>query len=261
MQIGLSLRTEMLDAFLQHKPDIAWLEIVAENFFSAGAHHDKLLRLRADYDLSLHCLNMNIGGTDALDDGYLRQVAALCKKFQPQLLSGHISYETHAGERLHDLLPIPFTTESLQNAVARVMQIQEALQRRVLLENISYYVEFQDSDIAEVDFINALAKRSGAGLLLDLNNLWVNAVNLKHNAMHDFLQALHWDMVGEIHLAGGEEQEGLLIDSHGAPVPDQVLTALRAWQDKLPAHVPIVYERDNNIPSFTKLISYLQSLV
>lgn len=261
MRIGLNLRTEMLDAFLDQRPDIDWVEIVAENFFSAGAHHDKVMRLRADYDLSLHCLNMNIGGTDALEDAYLQNIASLCEKFQPTLVSGHISYEMHAGERLHDLLPIPFNAESLDNSVARVAQIQETLQRRILLENLSYYVEYEDSDIAEVEFLNALAKNSGAGLLLDLNNIWVNTNNISKYEMDDFLGSLHWESVGEVHLAGGEEQDGLLIDTHGAPVPEQVLTALRTWQDKLPANVPIVYERDNNVPSFPDIISYLQNLV
>ncbi|MDE3269443.1 MAG: DUF692 domain-containing protein [Pseudomonadota bacterium] len=259
MQVGLSLHTEMFDAVLEHQPDIAWLEVVAENFFSAGGHHDKLLRLREDYDLSLHCLNMNIGGTDALDDMYLQNVAALCAKFQPTLLSGHISYETHAGECLHDLLPIPFNTESLRNSVARVGRIQETLQRRLLLENISYYTEYEESDIAEVEFNNALAKDSGAGLLLDLNNLWVNHVNLRYSVA-DYLAALHWDSVGEVHLAGGEEQDNLLIDTHGAAVPAQVLALLRTSQDKLPATAPIIYERDTNIPSLPDLLRFREQL-
>lgn len=201
LRLGLNLRLELIDDFLRERPALTCLEIIAENFFSPGPHHRKLEKLREDYDLSLHCLGMNIGGSDPLDLDYLGQIDQLRQKFQPLHISDHLSVEHHEGIYFHDLLPFPFTTETLQNVKTRVNRIQEYFQTSILLENLSCYIEFKESAIPEADFINTVTRDTGARILLDINNIWVNQQNLEHSA-EQFLARIDWSRVGEIHLAG-----------------------------------------------------------
>ena len=259
MQLGLNLRLELLDDFLRELPDISCLEIIAENFFSAGIHHQKLARLRENYAITLHCLSMNVGGVDAIDQDYLHKIRALREKYQPLHVSGHISFEQYNGKYLHDLLPFPFTQETLANTVARVEEIQAVLGERILLENISYYIEFSENSFSEVEFINNLTQTTDAGILLDINNLWINSHNLAHN-MDEFLAKINWGRVGEIHLAGGEKQDDLLIDTHGSSVSPQVLATLQQQQQHLPSDTPVIYERDTNLLPYPELLSYFRQL-
>ncbi len=253
-QLGLNLRLEYIDMLLATRPPLSCLEVIAENFFTPGAHHKKLEKLRADYDLTLHCLGMNIGGVDPLDKRYLSKVAALRRKFSPRHVSDHFSVERHNGICFHDLLPFPFNAESLRNVQARVTYVQDFLQESLLLENLSSYVEFSSSDMSEVEFINAVMHRTGARLLLDLNNLWVNEQNLAAQAQ-DFLAALAWPRVAQVHLAGGEVKDNLHLDTHGADVPPQVLQLLHGCRAKLAPTTLIVYERDNNLPAWHTLLA------
>lgn len=258
-QLGLNLRLEYIDALLDTRPPLACLEIIAENFFTPGAHHAKLEKLRSDYELVLHCLGMNIGGVDPLDRNYLALIAELRKKFAVRHISDHLSVERHAGIYFHDLLPFPFNAESLSNVSARVARIQDYLQENILLENLSYYVEFNSSDIPEVEFINALLHKTGAGLLLDLNNLWVNEQNLAQPA-RAFLDTLDWTKVAQVHLAGAETIDALQIDTHGAEVPAPVLQLLHAYREKLTPTTPLIYERDSNLPTWSALLASIAQL-
>ncbi len=252
-QIGLNLRLEYIDVLLETRPPLSCLEVIAENFFTPGVHHHKLEKLRADYELTLHCLGMNIGGVDPIDTGYLEKIAELHKKFAPQHVSDHLSVERHNGVCFHDLLPVPFNRESLAKVQARVAYVQDFLQESLVLENISYYTEFNSSDMTEVEFINAVMHNTGARLLLDLNNLWVNEQNLGHR-VQTFLASLDWQQVAQVHLAGGESNDALYIDTHGADVPPSVLQLLQGCKTKLAPATLIVYERDNNLPAWQTLL-------
>ena len=259
LQLGLNLRLEYIDLLLATRPPLSCLEVIAENFFTQGAHHHKLEKLRADYELTLHCLGMNIGGVDPLDKQYLHKIAALRDKFAPRHISDHFSIERHAGICFHDLLPFPFNAESLRNVQARVAYVQDFLQESLVLENLSYYVEFDSSDMEEVEFINAVLQNTDARLLLDLNNLWVNEQNLGHTAAM-FLNKLTWPRVAQVHLAGGELNDTLHIDTHGADVPQPVLQLLHSCKAKLATATPIIYERDNNLPAWQTLLDDLKRM-
>ena len=259
LQLGLNLRLEYIDDLLLTKPPLACLEVIAENFFSPGAHHAKLEKLRADYEITLHCLGMNIGGIDPLDLGYLHHIDTLRKKFAPRHISDHLSVERHAGICFHDLLPFPFHADSLRNVTARVTQVQDFLQEKILLENLSYYVEFTDSDVSEVAFINNIIRTTGAQLLLDLNNLWVNEQNLGHSAAA-FLTELDWTAVAQVHLAGAETIDNVQVDTHGAEVPPPVLQLLHEHKHKLAATTPIIYERDRHLPSWPTMLANINHL-
>lgn len=259
MKLGLNLRLELIDDFLRERPPLACLEIIAENFFSPGPHHRKLEKLREGYDFSLHCLGMNIGGSDPLDLDYLQQIKQLRKKFQPLHISDHLSVEHHEGIYFHDLLPFPFTSETLQNVKSRVTQIQEYLQTNILLENLSRYIEFRESSISEADFIGAVVRDTGAGILLDINNIWVNQQNLACSAER-FLATIDWSQVGEIHLAGPERIENVVVDLHNSEVPEPVLELLLRYRSQIPAAMPIIYERDKDLPNYPDLISYVREL-
>lgn len=254
LQLGLNLRLEYIDALLATRPPLSCLEIIAENFFTLGAHHQKLEKLRADYELTLHCLGMNIAGVDPIDTDYLKKIVELREKFTPLHISDHLSVERHNGICFHDLLPFPFNSESLCNVQTRVAQVQDFLQESLVLENLSYYVEFDSSDMTEVEFINAVIQKTGARLLLDLNNLWVNEQNLGYSTQ-TFLAALDWQQVAQVHLAGAELSDTLHIDTHGADVPQQVLQLLRGCKAKLPPATLLIYERDNNLPVWQTLLN------
>ena len=263
LQLGLNLRLEYIDMLLETRPPLACLEVIAENFFTAGVHHQKLEKLRADYEITLHCLGMNIGGVDPLNQQYLHKIATLRDKFAPCHVSDHLSIEQHAGICFHDLLPFPFNAESLRNVQARVAYIQDFLQESLVLENLSYYVEFNSSDMTEIEFIKAVMHHTGARLLLDLNNLWVNEQNLALRT-DDFLAALDWQQVAQIHLAGAEKNDALYIDTHGADVPPAVLQLLHGYKTKLAPATLLIYERDNNLPAWQTLlddITRLQSAI
>ena len=257
--LGLNLRLEYIDALLETRPPLACLEVIAENFFTPGVHHQKLEKLRGDYELTLHCLGMNIGGVDPIDTDYLKKIVELRKKFAPRHTSDHFSIERHVGVCFHDLLPFPFNAESLRNVQARVAYVQDFLQESLVLENLSYYVEFNSSDMTEVEFINAVMQNTGARLLLDLNNLWVNEQNLGH-CTQDFLAALNWPQVAQVHLAGAETHDRLYIDTHGADVSRQVLQLLHSCKAKLAPATLLIYERDNNLPPWQTLISDIARL-
>lgn len=260
MRFGLNLRLELIDDFLSHRPSISCLEIIAENFFTVGGHHRKLEQLRQDYQLSLHCLGMNIGGVDPLDNNYLAKVKELARRFKPLHISDHLSVEGHRGRYFHDLLPLPFTEESLANVCRRTQTVQDYLGEPLLLENLSYYIEYKDSTLNEAEFLNALCTNSDAKILLDLNNILINQVNLGHSA-EQFLMTIDWSRVAEIHLAGATAQpDELLIDCHNAEVSDELLTLWYRYRDRLLPTVPVIYERDNDLLSYKQLNSYSEQL-
>ena len=255
---GLGLRTEHLAGFQQHSPTgVDWLEIISENFMVPGGkpmHH--LDRIRADWPMVMHGVSLSIGCTDALDAGYLRDLRALARRVQPAWVSDHLCWTGVQGRNLHDLLPLPLTEAALRHVASRVGQVQDALGRRLVLENVSSYVRFAADEITEHDFISALASRADCLLLLDVNNVYVNSINHGFDA-RDYINALPAERVVQIHLAGHScGPDGLLIDTHDAPVC-QAVWDLYAHTLRTLGWRPTMIERDDHMPALADLVAEL----
>lgn len=251
-RVGLNLRLEFIDEVLDQKPKIPYFEIIVDNWFSTGPHHKKLLELRKNYDLLFHCVGMNLGGFDPLNLSYIKKIKELVQIYQPRHISDHICFQTHNNHSIHDLLPIPMNSSYVEHISKRVQSIQENLKDTILIENLSYYVEFEQSDLTEVEFTNQILTKSGANLLLDLNNIWVNQLNLGHSTTY-YLENINFSKVREIHLAGPEKAGEVYVDTHGSFVSEEVL---KSFKDTFPKtqSVPVIYERDTNIPPFQELL-------
>jgi uncharacterized protein (UPF0276 family) len=237
-----------------------WLEIVSENFLVEGGRPLAMLdRFAERWPLAMHGVALDIGGTDPLDMDYLRALAGLARRAKPVLVSDHLCWTRHRGVQMHDLLPLPQTDECVRHVAARVRQVQDALGTRIALENVSSYLRFAGDELDEAAFLSAIVAESGCALLLDVNNVYVNA----HN--HDFdafacLDALPRDAVAQIHLAGHAGDalgSGLLIDTHDAPVCEGVW-ALYAHARRRFGDVPAMIERDDHIPPLDEALDELQ---
>lgn len=256
--VGLNLRLEYIDQIIDLKPKLPFLEIIVDNWFSLGAHHKKLEKIRQDYPISFHCVGLNLGGFSAINHDYIKKVKQLNQSFKPFQISDHLCFQSLENNYFHDLLPIPMNDDTLKNTISRVNQVQELLNQEILIENLSYYVEFIDSTYSEIDFLNQVLKQTGASMLLDLNNIWVNELNLKIKS-EDFLQKILWEKVKEIHVAGPEVIDGIYVDTHGThPHPD-VLNLLQRYSKHI-LGLPVVYERDNNIPPLSELLDQVQKI-
>jgi uncharacterized protein (UPF0276 family) len=254
---GSSFKHQHLPAILAEGPIGGFFEVHAENYMGAGGPpHDALMRLRRDNPLSLHGVCMSIGGPDALDADHLERFRALIERYEPALVSEHLAWSTHDGAYFNDLLPLPYTPTTLNRVCEHIDEVQERIGRPILLENPSTYVTFQESTMSEMDFIRATAKRTGCGLLLDINNVFVSAINHGYSAL-EYLSDFPLSGVGEIHLAGHAEQtddEGglLLIDSHDGPVADAVWKLFSIVIARS-GPIPTLIEWDSNIPDWPVL--------
>ncbi|MCE3232025.1 MAG: Protein of uncharacterized function, partial [Rickettsiaceae bacterium] len=223
---GIGLRQPHYNEVIDNLPDIAWFEVHSENFFCKGGMSLYILeKIRQNYPLSLHGVGLSLGSVDPVNKNHLQQLKALINRFEPGLVSDHISWSSIGGIFLPDLLPLPYTHESLENIVKNIQITQDFLGRQILVENPSTYLEFKDSEIPEVEFISEVIKQSGCGLLLDINNIYVSAINNNFNP-YDYLSSIPIGIVKEIHLAGHfkKEIEGctILIDHHGDYVTQEV---------------------------------------
>ena len=251
---GLGLKAEHVDEILAERPDLGFFEIHAENYMGEGGPpHRRLEAIRAAYPLSLHGVGLSIGSPRALDRDHLARLAALNKRYQPGMFSEHLAWSSHDSGYLNDLLPLPYTAETLATVVEHIDQVQEALARQMLLENPSTYVVFAESTMAELDFIAEVAKRSGCGLLLDVSNVLVSATNHGFDPT-TYLDAFPLRQVQEIHLAGFAEAvddsgRPLLIDAHDSPIRDQVWDLYRATIRRR-GPVPTLVEWDNDVPEW-----------
>lgn len=236
---------------------MGWLEVHSENYFGdGGAPLHYLERIREHYPLSLHGVSLSIGSTDPLDRGHLSHLANLISRFEPGLVSEHLCWSSVGGTHLNDLLPLPYTEEALAHVCQRVGQVQDALGRRILIENVSSYLSFKHSTLPEWEFLAQVAQRSGCGILLDVNNIYVSARNHGFDPS-TYLSAVPAAAVGEIHLAGfavNTYDEGdILIDHHGARVADEVW-ALYAQAVEHTGAVPSLIEWDTDIPELDVLL-------
>jgi uncharacterized protein (UPF0276 family) len=256
---GVGLKADHVDAILAERPDLGFFEVHAENYMGdGGPPHRRLEAVRARYPLSLHGVGLSIGSPRPLDADHLTRLAALVERYEPGLFSEHLAWSSHDEGFLNDLLPLPYTEETLATVCEHVDQTQAALGRRMLLENPSTYVLFAESTIAETDFLAEIARRTGCGLLLDVNNVIVSATNHGFDPLA-YLDAFPLAQVGEIHLAGYAESEDdagrlLLIDAHNSPVRD-VVWALYAETIRRIGPTPTLIEWDNDEPAWPVLFA------
>ena len=253
---GLGLRKEHYADFLDHRVAVDFLEVISENFMIDGGRPRRILRdIRARYPVALHGVSMSIGSADGLDRAYLIRLRALVDDIEPLFVSDHLSWSRIEEFSSHDLLPLPYTQEAFDIVSANIDRAQNALGRAMLIENPSTYIDFAPADMTEWQFIDALCARTGCGLLLDVNNVFVSASNHGFDPIA-YLNAVPHDRVRQIHLAGHSQGDHLLIDTHDRTVPPSV------WQ--LYAHVlpklgPVatMIERDDAIPPLLDLLAEL----
>lgn len=254
---GIGLRAQHHEDLLRDRPDVGWLEAHSENYFAAGgAQIDYLLALRELYPLSLHGVGLSLGSTDPLDTEHLRRLKRLVHLSEPQLISEHLSWGAAQGTHLNDLLPLPYTNETLRHMVARVHEVQDALHRQILIENVSSYLQFDSADMTEWEFLDSLSERSGCGILLDVNNIYVSSRNHGFNA-RTFIEHMQPRHVGEIHLAGHSVNRhgefSILIDTHSRPVCDEVWELYAFAIERLGPR-PTLIEWDVDIPVLNVLV-------
>lgn len=250
---GIGLRPPHYQAMLATAPSVSFLEVHSENFFGDGGQPLKYLRrFREDYPISTHGVGLSLGSTDPLDADHLRKLKRLVDAIDPVLVSEHLCWVGVNGRFLNDLLPLPYTQESLEHVVRRVGELQDFLKRPILIENVSSYLEFVDSTIPEWEFVREVASRSGCQILLDVNNIHVNATNHDFDAL-TYLDAIAPGSVGEIHLAGFQDTGEVLIDTHGAAVSNEVWHLYEHAIARFGA-VPTLIEWDTDIPALTVLL-------
>jgi uncharacterized protein (UPF0276 family) len=250
---GIGLRACHYREFLDSNPPAAWLEVHSENYFGAGGYDLHVLEhVRARYPLSLHGVGLSIGSADGLREAHLAKLKRLVDRIEPALVSEHLCWGAIGPRHFNDLLPLPYTSAALEQLVAGVTQVQDTLRRRILVENVSSYLEFSDSEMSEFSFLAELARRSGCGILLDVNNMYVNSINHGFDAGRALLE-IPVDLVGEIHLAGHSPREDLLIDDHGSRIAAPVWALYAAACQRFVA-VPALIEWDTAVPELDVLL-------
>lgn len=256
---GLGLKPQHFKDVLAQCPDIGFFEVHAENHMVAGGPLPHFLAcIRERYPLSLHGVGLSIGGESPLDEAHLRRLVDLIARCEPAVFSEHLAWSSHGGHFLNDLLPLPYDSDTLDRVCRHIDQVQSCLRRQILLENPSTYLAFASSTFSEAAFLSEVVRRTGCGLLLDLNNVHVSCTN--HGLDADaYIDALPLHMVGEVHLAGhavDEDAAGapLLIDHHGSPVAEPVWRLYERLIARL-GPLPTLLERDNDVPSLATLLS------
>ncbi len=259
MRSGAGFKPEHFAAIAAAPQAVAFFEIHAENYMGAGgAPHAQLRFIRDNYALSLHGVGLNIGSSERLDQAHLGRLKDLCERYQPECVSEHLAWSSQGGVFFNDLLPLPYTEASLRSVIDHVDEAQSVLQRRLLIENPATYVRFEESTIPETEFLAALARATGCGLLLDVNNVFVSARN-HATSPSACLEAFPLDLAGEIHLAGHfETNDGqgsaLCIDAHQAPVIEDVLALFESVIQRT-GPLPALVEWDNDLPEWSELLA------
>jgi len=249
---GVGLRAEHYEHVLDERPAVDWFEALTENYLDTGGRPLHVLeQVRRDHPVVLHGVALSIGGTDPLDRAYLASLRGLIDRIAPALVTDHLCWTGVDGRRLHDLLPLPYTEETLHHVATRVRRVQDALGRRIALENPSTYVAFRHSTMAEWEFLAALAEDADCGILLDVNNVHVSARNLGFDPQA-YLAAIPADRVAYMHLAGFSERGDFLFDTHDAPVHEDVWALYRRACTLLGARSTLI-EWDAKLPSFARL--------
>lgn len=255
---GVSFKHEHFAAITESRPHRLFFEVHAENYMGAGGpSHQMLSSIRRDHPISIHGVCMSIGGAEPLCASHLERLAGVVERYEPALVSEHLAWSTHAGTYFNDLLPLPYSVATLNTVCDHVDHVQQVLKRQILLENPSTYLCFASSTMSETDFLRAVAQRTGCGMLLDINNAFVSAVNQGYSAT-EYLSEFPIDYVGEIHLAGHAEQRDhentlRLIDSHDRKVSDPVWDLYAKTLLRIGA-VPTLIEWDSHLPDWPVLV-------
>lgn len=254
--MGLGLRAPHYSHIAQSKPKLDWFEAISENYMGlsqsgSGRPLKMLESIRKNYDVVLHGVSLSIGSTDELNFNYLKRLKTLVDTIQPKWVSDHLCWTGVSGENVHDLLPLPFTNEALNHLIERISRVQDFLGQRILLENVSSYISFRHSEMTEWDFLKEISTRADCGILLDINNVYVSSVNHNFNPI-DYLNCLPQERVGQIHLAGHSRQGDVLIDTHDAPVCDEVWDLFQRAVKRFGA-ISTMVEWDADIPEFSRL--------
>jgi uncharacterized protein (UPF0276 family) len=248
----VGLRREHFERVLSAPTRIDWFEVISENFMADGGRPvDVLDRVRARYPIVLHGVSLSIGSTDPLNRPYLDRLAELARRTEPAWVSDHLCWAGFGGHFAHDLLPLPYTEEALQHVVARVDQVQERLGRPIALENVSSYVTFRQSSMPEWEFLAEIARRSGCGILLDVNNIYVSSRNHGFDP-RAYVQGIPKEAVWQFHLAGHSDKGKYLLDTHDHPVPDPVWDLYALAVERF-GPVSALVEWDDQIPDFERL--------
>ncbi len=241
---------------LKHRPGVPWFEIISENYMgntagSGGRSVQVLDEIRKDYPVVMHGVSLSIGSKDPLDFDYLKRLKRLASRIEPMWMSDHLCWTGVNGHNLHDLLPLPYTKETIDHLVSRISQIQDFLGRQILMENVSSYVSYEHSEMTEWQCLTEVAQKADCLVLLDVNNIHVSAVNHKFDAV-EFINGIPKDRVGQFHLAGYSDMGTHLIDTHDHPVSDPVWKLYAKAVERFGA-VPTLIEWDDNIPPFKRL--------
>ncbi|MHB1948228.1 MAG: MNIO family bufferin maturase [Gammaproteobacteria bacterium] len=253
---GLGLRTEHYETILNTQPAIDWFEVITENYLVPGGKpHYYLEKIRENYPIVMHGVSMSIGSSDPLDWKYLNEVKCLANKIEPKWISDHLCWTGIQGKNTHDLLPLPYSEETIQHVVDRITQIQDFFQQRILIENVSSYVSYKQSTLSEWDFLKEISNRADCLILLDINNIYVSSVNHEFQP-ETYLATLPKNRIQQIHLAGHSNMGDYIIDTHDHDIIDPVWNLYASALEKY-GLVSTMIERDDNIPSLSTLITEL----
>lgn len=253
---GLGLRTDHYDAILKEQPNVDWFEVLTENYLVPGGKPLHYLdRIRERYPLVMHGVSLSIGSQDPLDWDYLKQVKQLITRINPVWISDHLCWTGAHRINIHDLLPLPYTEEAIKHVVSRIQTVQDYLGQQILIENVSSYITYEQSEMTEWDFITEIANRADCLILFDVNNIYVSAYNHEFNP-HDYINAIPKERVCQIHLAGHSNEGDYIIDTHDAAIIDPVW---ELYRDTIKRFGPVstMIERDDNIPDLAELLAEL----
>ena len=251
---GIGLRPKHFSQLLEQRPQVAWLEAISENYMAKGGRPLAVLeKVRRDVPVALHGVSLSIGSSDPLNAQYLDDLAALVERIDPVIVSDHLCWGSHGGRYGHDLWPLPYTAEAVEHVAARVSRVQDKLRRQILIENVSSYVTYRDSEMPEWEFVRRIAEKADCGILLDLNNVYVSGKNHGFDPV-DYLDGIPAGRVGQFHLAGHLDKGGWLLDSHDAKVPESVWELYRAALRRY-GRIPALVEWDDHIPPLEELVA------
>ena len=253
---GLGLRIPHYEEILATRPKVDWFEVLSENYLVPGGKPLYYLdRIRAFYPVVMHGVSLSIGGTDPLNRDYLKQLKTLADRIEPKWISDHLCWTGVGGLNLHDLMPLPYTEEAVKHVVSRVNQVQDFLGRRILLENVSSYVTYKQSQLTEWEFLIHIAEQADCLILLDINNIYVSSFNHGFEPQ-DYINGIHVERVQQFHLAGHQNCGNYIVDTHDHPIIDPVWAL---YEKALKRFGPIstMIERDDNIPPFKELLAEL----
>jgi uncharacterized protein (UPF0276 family) len=250
--VGVGLRRPHYAHVVAERPAIGWFEVIAENFMVEGGRPLRILeQVRAAYPIVLHGVSMSIGSTDPVNREHLHRLAQLARRFEPAWISDHLCWTGVGGHNLHDLMPLPYTEETIRHVARRLREAQEILGRPLLIENVSSYLNYTSSTLTEWEFLAAVAREADCGILLDINNIFVSSFNHRFNA-EDYIDNVPIDRVAQFHLAGHSDYGTYLLDTHDHPIRREVWE-LYEYAIRRFGRVTTLIERDDNIPEFPAL--------